>query len=70
MVNQAGKQIDFYIYEYDILSERVEKAYEKYLAKPKRDGGQKKDIEFRLYDLKFLQEDDHAGKNNWGILGF
>lgn len=70
LVNLTGKQVDFYIYEYDILSERVEKAYEKYLARPKRDGGQRKDIEFRWYDLKFFTEDDNARKNNWNILKF
>jgi len=39
LVNLTGNLIEYYIYEYDILSERIEKAYSDYLLKPKRDGG-------------------------------
>ena len=70
LVNLTGKEIDYYIYEYDILSERVEKAYSDYLSKPKKDGGQRKDIAFRWWDFKFFTADDLVRKNNWKILGF
>ena len=70
LVNLTGKEIDYYVYEYDILSERVEKAYADYLVKPKRDGGNRKDIAFRWFDLKLFTADDHSRKNNWDILGF
>lgn len=70
LVNLTGKEIDYYVYEYDILSERVEKAYADYLVKPKRDGGNRKDIAFRWFDLKLFTADDHLRKNNWDILGF
>lgn len=70
LVNLTGKEIDYYVYEYDILSERVEKAYADYLVKPKRDGGNRKDIAFRWFDLKLFTADDHSRKNNWAILGF
>lgn len=70
LVNLCDNKIDYYIYEYDVLSERVQKAYEEYLLKPKRDGGNRKDIAFRWYDFKFFKEDDYFRKNNWDILGF
>lgn len=70
LVNLSGDKIDYYIYEYDVLSERVEKAYANYLAQPKRDGEKRKDIDFRWWDLKWFSEDDILRKNNWNILGF
>lgn len=70
LVNLTSEEIEYYIYEYDVLSERVEAAYTQYLAKPKRDGNPRKDIKFRWYDLKNFIEDDHSRKNNWDLLGF
>lgn len=70
LVNLTGKEIEYYVYEYDVLSERVQKAYENYLAIPKKDGKPRKDILFRWYDLKLFTEDDHSRKNNWEKLGF
>lgn len=70
LVNLTGEAIDYYIYEYDILSERVEKAYKEYLLKPKRNGENRKDIAFRWFDFKFFTADDHKRKNNWDLLGF
>ena len=70
LVNLTGSQIEYYVYEYDVLSERVEKSYSDYLIKPKRDGGSRKDITFRWFDLKQFTIEDHSRKNNWDILGF
>lgn len=70
LVNLTGKEIDYYIYPYDFLSERVENAYKEYLDKPKRDGNPRKDIAFRWFDLKLFTADDHSRKNNWDVLGF
>jgi hypothetical protein len=70
LVNLTGNEIEYYVYEYDVLSERVEKTYSDYISQPKRDGGNRKDIAFRWFDLKLFTEDDHSRKNNWGILGF
>lgn len=70
LVNLTGSEIEYYIYEYDILSERVEKAYSDYLWKPKRDGGKRKDIDFRWHDFKLFSADDYSRKNNWDVLGF
>ena len=70
LVNLTGSEIEYYIYEYDVLSERVEKAYTDYLLKPKKDGGKRKDIDFRWYDFKFFSADDYSRKNNWDILEF
>jgi len=70
LVNLTGGTIDFYIYEYDVLSERVQKLYADYLLKPKRDGGQRKDTYLRWFNFSDFTEDDRLRKNNWGILGF
>jgi hypothetical protein len=70
LVNLTNKQIDYYIYEYDILSERVEKTYFDYLNVLKKDGTKRKDIAFRWYDFKQFTVDDYSRKNNWNILGF
>lgn len=70
LVNLMGTEIGYYIYEYDILSERVEKVYQDYLKVKKKDGSDRKDIDFRWYDFKLFSEDDHRRKNNWSILGF
>lgn len=70
LVNLTGDEIEYYIYEYDVLSERVETAYAQYLAIPKKDGNARKDIKFRWYDLKNFIQDDHSRKNNWDLLKF
>ena len=70
LVNLSGNEIEYYIYEYDVLSERVETAYSEYIETPKKDGGERKDIDFRWWDLKKFKDDDLRRKNNWKILGF
>jgi hypothetical protein len=70
LVNITGSGIDYYIYEYDILSERVERNYDNYLARPKKNGERRKDINFRWHDIKLFTPDDISRKNNWSILGF
>lgn len=70
LVNLTGKEIEYYIYEYDILSERVEKAYNDYISILKKNGELRKDIAFRWYDLKLFTADDHSRKDNWDVLGF
>lgn len=70
LVNLSSDEIEYYIYEYDILSEKVERAYFNYLEIPKRDGGKRKDIDFRWFDIKQFTQDDFSRKNNWNILGF
>jgi hypothetical protein len=56
---------EFFIYEFDVLAERVEKNYFSYLAKPKRDGGQRKHVGFRWHDASYFTEDDWKRRNNW-----
>lgn len=70
LVNLTSSEIEYYIYEYDILSGKVNQSYQDYLNTPKRDGGRKKDIDFRWWDFKMFNEDDRKRKNNWEILGF
>lgn len=70
LVNLKQNEIEYYIYEYDVLSEKVRSLYSDYLLKPKRDGGQRKDIKFRWFNLNDFKDDDKQRKNSWHILGF
>lgn len=70
LVNLQGNEIEYYIYEYDILSERVEKVFSDYMIKPKKNGAPHKKTDIRWYDKKSFSDDDHSRKNNWNVLGF
>jgi len=70
LVNLTEGHPDYFIYEYDVLSERVEHTYKSYLLKLKKDGTKRKDVAFRWYDFKYFTQDDYCRKNNWDILGF
>ena len=59
---------EFYIYEYNNLSERVTELYSEYLSTPKRDGGQRKEVGFRWLDIKYFNDDDRSRKNNWELI--
>lgn len=56
---------EFYVYEYDALAEVVDKNYRAYLAKPKRDGTQRKEVGFRWHDTSYFCDDDRGRRNNW-----
>ena len=58
----------FYIYEHDVLSERITAEYQNYLAKPKRDGQKRKDVDFRWFDEGHFCPDDKARKNAWRFI--
>ncbi|MEW6088194.1 MAG: hypothetical protein AB1498_07805, partial [bacterium] len=60
---------EFFIYEYDILSEIININYKKYLETPKKDGTKKKDIDFRWHDFKSFTDEDKKRKNNWESIG-
>ena len=70
LVNLSGNEIDYYIYEYDVLSEKIETTYTAYLKKPKRDGGTRKDTAFRWFNFSDFDADDRLRKNRWDLLGF
>jgi len=70
LVNLTESEIEYYIYEYDILSKKVQSAYNKYIETPKKDGGKRKDIAFRWWDFKVFADDDYQRKNRWDLLGF
>lgn len=70
LVNLKADGNDYYIYEYDVLSERVSETYAKYMSIPKRDGVQRKDVDFRWFDFKYFTDDDYRRLNEWDILGF
>lgn len=70
LVNLTGTTVDYYIFTYDELSIKVSNLYTAYLNTPKRNGGQRKDIDFRWFNLNEFTEDDFARKNNWELLGF
>ncbi len=59
---------EFYIYEYDVLAERVERNYREYLSIPRKDGTKRKDVAFRWHDENFFTEDDKKRKNNWELI--
>jgi len=58
----------FYIYEYNVLSNPVRDAYTAYMSQPKRDGGQRKEVQFRWFDLSHFTDDDTRRKNNWELI--
>jgi len=70
LVNLTDNEIEYYIYEYDVLSDKINDVYNSYLETPKKDGGKRKDISFRWYDFKNFTNDDYKRKNNWDLLGF
>lgn len=61
---------DFYVYEHDALSERLDELYKEYLAQPKRDGTPRKDVSFRWIDHVRMADADRARLNAWELLGF
>ncbi len=69
LVNIKQNDIDYYIYEYDKLSEKISELYKKYLDIPKKNGEKRKEVGFRWLDLKDFSSDDLVRKNNWQLLG-
>jgi hypothetical protein len=61
---------DYYVYEYDALSERVSEVYAGYISMPKRDGSQRKDVSFRWFDFRYFTDGDRSRLNRWDVLGF
>jgi hypothetical protein len=59
---------EFYIYEYDVLSKRIRDFYANYMRTPKKDGGQRKEVGFRWFDLKYFTDDDKDRKNKWDLI--
>lgn len=70
LVNLTPAGVEYYIYEYDILSARVKDMYDKYILIKKRDGGDRQDTDLRWWNISGFSEDDKRRKNNWEILGF
>lgn len=58
---------DYYVYEYDALSERVEEVYKEYMSTPKRDGTQRKEVDFRWFDFKYFTDEDYRRLNRWRV---
>ena len=70
LVNLTGTSVDYYVFKYDILANKIAELYTTYLKTLKRNGEQRKDIAFRWLDLKHFTEKEKLSKNNWSILGF
>ncbi len=70
LVNIKSNDTECYIYEYDILSEKVETIFNNYMHGKKKDGHSRKDPGFRWLDLKDFKEEDYSRKNNWSLLKF
>ena len=58
---------DFYVFQHDVLSERVAREYREYAAEPKRNGEPRKDPGFRWYESSSLTTDGDR-KNDWNIV--
>jgi hypothetical protein len=56
---------DFYVYERKELVKRINAIYAAYMAKPKKDGGERKTVDFRWFDEISFTEDDKSRKNDW-----
>lgn len=56
---------DFYIYEYAVLAQNVDRIYRDYMSKPKKDGSPRKDVGFRWFDEVSFSDDDLHRRNNW-----
>ena len=62
---EEGGLSEFYVYEYDVLADVVQKNYTVYLEQPKRDGSKRKEVGFRWHDIKLFTNDDRRRKDNW-----
>jgi len=65
---EFGQMPEFYIFGRDELAVLIKANYQKYLATPKRDGGQRKDIGFRWFDFKDFRYELEQRKNKWDKL--
>ena len=59
---------DYYVFKYDTLSDRINAVYSAYLSKTKRDGSQRKEVDFRWIDLKDLTTNERKQKNSWNLI--
>lgn len=65
-----SKMPEFYIFQRDELADLVRANYQKYLSKPTRIGGKRKDIGFRWLDFRDFPEKLRKEKfSNWQALG-
>jgi hypothetical protein len=58
---------DYYVYQHDVLSDRVVEEYRDYVADPKKNGEPKKDPGFRWYESQSLI-DYKDRKNDWSLI--
>ena len=56
---------EFYVYTRKDLAKRVQAVYDAYMAKPTKDGKQRKEVAFRWFDESSFTEDDKMRKNDW-----
>lgn len=56
---------DFYVYERKELVKRINAIYAVYMAKPKKDGSERKNVGFRWFNEISFTEDEKSRKNNW-----
>ncbi len=67
---KEGGVCDYYVYQYDELSEKIEKTYQIYISTKKKDGNARKEVDFRWFNLNDFTLEDHNKKNDWSVLGF
>jgi hypothetical protein len=56
---------EFFIYEYDVLADRVQNNYEEYMSTLKKDGSERKEVGFRWHDTRLFTENDRSRNGNW-----
>jgi hypothetical protein len=61
---------DYYVYQHDQLADRISSLYSDYMKVKKKDGSQRKDVDFRWFDMKYFTDDDHNRRGKWEVLGF
>ena len=62
---KEGEAPEFYVYGRKELAKRVQAVYDAYMAKPKKDGNERKAVAFRWFDEISFTEDDKSRKNDW-----
>lgn len=66
LVNLRNEQTpEYLIFEHDKLATTIERIHAAYMAKPKKDGTKRVEVDFRWYDEGDISEDDQKRRDNW-----
>jgi hypothetical protein len=65
LVNLRQEAPEYLIFEHDRLAVEVERIHAAYMAKLKKDGTKRADLDFRWYDETDISAEDRDRRNNW-----